>query len=60
MSVENKNINDLDDYNRIRFIDNFEQRLQRLRKGLQINRDLFTENQNIEMVVWNNGIEDFV
>ena len=40
MNVENENINELDDYNRIRLIDNFEQRLQCLRKVLQIDWDL--------------------
>ena len=54
--VEN---NELDDYEIIRLIDNFEQRLQRLSKVLKIDRDLFVKNRNLETIIQDDGIEDF-
>ena len=59
MNAENKNINELNDYDRIRLINDFEQQLRSLRKVLQIDWDLFAENRNLKTTVWTNGMEDF-
>ena len=59
MNKENENINELDDYGRMRLNNDFEQRLQRLRKVLQIDWDLFAENRYLKTTVQNNGMEDF-